>query len=290
MASFRLRSPIFRLFIVTLISAVIMVLNFIFNMVSDPCFMKKQCGKGVSLLPFLNAESYNSFHFSKKRPVIFSFYRAVDFRQALKQNPSLLAWAEMWASTGFDPVLLTINDSRHHDDFSKHVSEGMGISHEIRYTRYLAMSTIRGGGWFSEYHVFPLHPILNCTNIFSLPNKGKFSSFDRHVPSFMSGSQSEWERVAHALIDHPEKTDLLALHDMHIRDPNSYIYENSVVLFRDVSHLPSNLCKITKNKRAVRISTEDFIQSSQKVQPYVDVIRSFLSHWRLKCVKTKPII
>lgn len=253
-------------------------------------FLKYGDNKGVSLLQFLGKE-YADRSRMRKLPVIYSYYRSVDFEQALIQNPNLLVWAEMWASTGWNPVLLTIDDARQHTDFSKHVADGMGISHDVRYTRYLAMSTITGGGWFSEYHLFPLYPNLNETNVHSLPNRGKFTSFDRHVPTFMSGNQWEWTRMAHALINHPAQSDMHALIDMHQQNPKSYFYENSVVLFRDVYNIPGNICEITKDKRAVRISPEDFMQISQNNKPFVDVVRSFMSKWRSTCLSsTNPIM
>ena len=34
-----------------------------------------------------------------------------------------------------------------------------------------------------------------------LPNGGNFTSFEQHVPSLLSGSQKEWERVSKLLLE-----------------------------------------------------------------------------------------
>jgi hypothetical protein len=80
------------------------------------------------------------------------------------------------------------------------------------------MATV-GGGWMSDYDVVPLKSIvpkeyfeppkrlskkdMDGINGFPLPNKGGFTVYanDGRVPSHMSGSAKEWDRMAKSLLD-----------------------------------------------------------------------------------------
>ena len=61
------------------------------------------------------------------------------------------------------------------------------------------------GGWMSDYDTFPLRMDASSSseeedyNI--LPNGGTFTAHERAVPSLVSASQSEWERVSRLLLD-----------------------------------------------------------------------------------------
>ena len=46
----------------------------------------------------------------------------------------------------------------------------------------------------SDYDTFPIG--INPADGLTLPNGGFFTSYERHVPSLMSGSQVEWDRMA----------------------------------------------------------------------------------------------
>lgn len=266
--------------------------------------IKSSSSVGASLLPYLNDDNNHKVYFGgnrKQRQVIHCYYQNVDYSIALQKNPTLRTWADMWSDIGWDPVLLSLDDARKHPDFVKHVADGLDISN-ARNTRYLAMSVVPGGGWYAEKYVFPLHPIQPSDNTkksgYYLPNNGKFTGHDRHVPSLLSGTQNEWIRIAHALLQHPLEEDQLALHDMHVQDESSYEHENNVISYRALSNNPKNLllpklCHVTKNKRAIRISPEDVSDklenNGQQQQSFSEFTRSFMSKWRSACLVDRPI-
>lgn len=177
------------------------------------------------------------------------------------------------------------------------------------------MSSVPGGGWYAELHVFPLHPIQPKEKQLALPNKGKFTGHDRHVPCFLSGSQKEWIRLSHAILNHHPLTEkkeaMLVLHDIHIQDSNSYNYETSVLSYRvlllnsvkkentnnannnnNILDNISNLCHLTNNKRAIRISPEDMVAGSneERKRSYFEVTRAFMSKFRSTCLAERPIM
>ena len=53
-----------------------------------------------------------------------------------------------------------------------------------------------GGGWMSDYDLIPLG--LKSSE---LPNDGKYTVHEYAVPSLVSGSQKEWERIALDITD-----------------------------------------------------------------------------------------
>eukprot|EP00439_Symbiodinium_sp_Y106_P025954 s603_g3.t1 len=63
------------------------------------------------------------------------------------------------------------------------------------YMRYLAMAEA-GGGWMSDYDVIPTWFPPDT----DLPNDGRFTSYQNHVPALLSGTQEEWYRMADTLL------------------------------------------------------------------------------------------
>lgn len=67
----------------------------------------------------------------------------------------------------------------------------------------------------SDMDTIPLH--IEVDEGFQLPNSGKFTLHDRHVPDLMSGSKSEWERILRLLLagwylHEGDVSDMLVLH------------------------------------------------------------------------------
>jgi len=133
------------------------------------------------------------------RPIMHTFFEKTD-----KGEENLVdAWKEEWSLAGFEARVLTLTDAKRHPSFTdmeyilKANSEYIDSYNEMCMYRWLAMAA-SGGGWMSDYDTFPTNfPISKATN---LPNNGHFISFQKHVPSLVSGTAEEWTRVAMLLM------------------------------------------------------------------------------------------
>lgn len=67
------------------------------------------------------------------------------------------------------------------------------------FLRWLAMSHV-GGGWFADFDTVPLRPPQKDDE--ALGHTEKFHLYHRfRVPSLVSGSRQEWERMAFLLLN-----------------------------------------------------------------------------------------
>ncbi len=205
------------------------------------------------------------------KPIMHTFYQWIDPAHHHRGNTTnqgtgmstdqahldlLATWTYAWEDAGFETKILNIEDVKRHEkydkirDFLDH--EAFGEYDELCFLRWFAMATV-GGGWMSDYDVVPLKSLvpseyfgvpkrlskrdIDGNNGIPLPHKGKFAVYDTdgRVPSLMSGSQKEWERLAQALLDlahdHTEDfySDMFALGDYSQKMGNAYIRENQVV-------------------------------------------------------------
>ena len=178
-----------------------------------------------------------------KRPVMHTFYQRttltgmtdVDDRHLLE------AWREGWHAAGWDTKILTLDDAKKHDKFESYektlTENTFDTYNELCYVRWLAMAA-NGGGWMCDYDVFPI-PTSSELNREGrdLPYKGKLTVYeytrDGGVPSLVSGTAEEWERVALLLIDKSfDKSiasDMYALIDLHHSDPENFVLANKVL-------------------------------------------------------------
>ena len=113
------------------------------------------------------------------RPVMHAFFHPVD-GMAEAEEKVLELWKEEWENAGFDTVVLTLVDAKKHPDFTEveeimipslHGSRGYNA---LRFYRWFAMAA-SGGGWMSDYDIFPTNFPLNAGT--ELPNGGKFTHF-----------------------------------------------------------------------------------------------------------------
>ena len=152
------------------------------------------------------------------RPVMHAFFHPVD-GMAEAEEKVLELWKEEWENARFDTVVLTLDDAKKHPDFTEveeimipslHGSRGYNA---LRFYRWFAMAA-SGGGWMSDYDIFPTNFPLNAGT--ELPNGGKFISFQSHVPSLMPGTSEEWNRVSKLIIDAIPRIDKLPRAEEHI--------------------------------------------------------------------------
>ena len=101
--------------------------------------------------------------------------------------------------------ILNTHHAEAHPDFaniSKKLKEvPLGINPDYDrscYLRHFAMAFV-GGGWMSDYDTVPLN--MNAEDFGKdLPNDGRFTTYQRHVPSLIVGNNEEWDRVSQALL------------------------------------------------------------------------------------------
>jgi len=133
------------------------------------------------------------------RPVMHTFFHAI----SPDTHDLLRLWKDEWTRAGFNPVVLTLDDAKRHPDFEE-VETKMALLHGKRdynalcFYRWLAMAA-SGGGWMSDYDTFPMNFPIEVA--LKLPNGGMFTSYQRHIPALMSGSEDEWNRVSKLVID-----------------------------------------------------------------------------------------
>lgn len=151
-------------------------------------------------------------------PVMHTFFSPIG-RNKNVQDPMLEEWKDQWSKAGFSTKVLTLKDAAKHPYYhqmSREVEKVFpnDIYNQFCFYRYLAMAA-SGGGWMSDYDTFPTNfPLKEGKD---LPNGGKFTSYQSHVPSLIAASAEEWERVAKLLveaiprIENNVKSDMYAL-------------------------------------------------------------------------------
>lgn len=254
------------------------------------------------------------------RPIMYTFFelkKRKNGEKAQKENEfhqlMLQAWSDAWYEAGWEPRVLTLKDAKQHPDFYKYSRKIIRFdkylfAESYNYmclVRWLAMAAQGKGGWMSDYDTFPVGKLGN-TNIdgYYLPNYGVFTSHERWVPSLMSASASEWNKMALKIMDmavlkiqHEQikfYSDMLALQDLHLQDPTLYIQELNV---RNYPYKQSGQvdCDITKNLFAVHLShasTDEKLQNGVLTMPddvdweyYRPIFaKELIDRWRQQCV------
>jgi len=148
---------------------------------------------------------------NRLRPVMHTFYEFAENETGMSKEGDvelLKLWESYWNEAGWDTRILTMNDiprtARNQERINiVNSMKKIGKYNRYCFLRWLAMANV--GGWMSDYDVFPLHARKNAQAHRNggdfLPNDGKFTGYDRirgqlsSVPSLLSGSPSEWERL-----------------------------------------------------------------------------------------------
>lgn len=222
----------------------------------------------------------------------------------LAEDEVLKLWAEEWTNAGFVAKVLTIEDAKRHPDFAM-VEKIMEPIHgklgydALCFYRWLAMAS-SGGGWMSDHDTFPTNfPLSEGIN---LPNGGKFTAFQGHIPSLMSGSAEEWDKVIKLLIGVKEtRSDMFAFQILLFKDRNSVIMDmNGSVQHGFAYDSPHKVnCKSMSRGRAIHMSHSSTKQAVKdglypleeqinERNPYgfhsrAQACRTFLGEWRDQC-------
>lgn len=159
----------------------------------------------------------------------------------------LLTWEAAWKASGFQTKIVTLEDAKHHPAYEKFdrllnlEKMPFGYYDKLCFLRWLAMAAV-GGGFMSDYDTFPVRSFSKeHMTMKDLPNDGKLTVFDTvrlgGVPSVVSGSAAEFDRIAHSLLYNNlqvgvrEKfwSDMLALMDVYQKNSDEYILTDAVL-------------------------------------------------------------
>jgi len=191
------------------------------------------------------------------KPYVYTFFDEVDpdahddYRTELRKTDKALleGWKESWQKAGFEPKVLTLADAQSHPQYKEFVAKlestkliGKGPPgvryNQLCFIRWLAMAAA-GGGFMCDYDVFPIKDSKHILKLYT----GDFFTYDRvpgygGLPSLMAGTQSEWLRMANAILDHAHNTkpnneydawsDMYALLELNKAHPGTYGIEDVV--------------------------------------------------------------
>lgn len=216
----------------------------------------------------------------------------------------LEVWKKAWYDAGWQPVVLTLEDAKRHEDYRRFIDAFEAADYKLKdydrmcFLRWLAMAS-SGGGWMSDYDTFPLYS-RRAEDGHNLPNGGRFTCYSRHVPNIVSGSQEEWNRVAQLLFFsyklHPTVfwSDMLALLEVH-DSIDGYVYQTDSISLEKVyiSELQNggsiqtplalgSKCSLLSGMRAIHFSHADCHKAV-----FCDKDRSqagaWIEAWKEKC-------
>ena len=184
---------------------------------------------------------------TNKVPVIYTFYspklnvKGEKKDDGYEHDKLVHVWKTLWKEAGWDPKVLTLDDAKKHPDFVKYSDILLNSIYPhlcdqcydtLCFLRWLAMAAHGSGGWTSDYDTFPMG--ITVETGINLPNNGRFTSYQVHIPALMSGSAEEWERVSHLVLDQVaigkegHLSDMMALKYVHDDDPESVLFEQRV--------------------------------------------------------------
>ena len=202
------------------------------------------------------------------QPVMHTFFEDVPMwtaEEILENKQQLEEWKRAWEKKGWKTRVLSSEDIDSKKFNVKLLMQDIPLgTNKIYdyncYIRHFAMASV-GGGWMSDYDVIPLKLTPRV-----LPNGGLFTIHEHAVPSLVSGSQKEWERVARAISDVGKsmagKTDLFS--DMmsfqalpltffvHSVSVIGYNEKTGSILFEE--NYSKSLCDILQSNDAVHLS------------------------------------
>lgn len=269
--------------------------------------------KYIYLLAFLNGIVLCKNNKNKQNPKIHTFFEPA-YDNVSQQLADLELWKKSWSEAGWNPVVLNLDDAKRHSSFE--TLEAMFDSSEYHvneynrmcFYRWLAMSA-SGGGWMSDFDTYPLYSKPGKDG-WNLPNDGRFTCHERHVPCLISGSKEEWDRMVDLLISSYKRhrtefwTDMRALLEISLDDGDNFIQQKGVMLadhFYSLLSKKSNLydlyplyevdpfelsdsCEFTKGRRAIHFSHDacdklQFCQAGRGV-----ALERWVDTWREYCI------
>lgn len=285
------------------ISISVLIIAGIFLTIPDDTFHNEQRLLSV-------AESTSS---SKERPIMYTFYgKNLDHERSpkyhLEQDEMVEEWKKNWNDAGWEPRILTDKDAKKHpkyEEYSKEINK-LKIGHydHLCFHRWLAMAQV--GGYMSDFDLVPLSQfkLKEGHTVHDLPNDGKFTVYDPSikdgaVPSLLSGSKEEWDKLAqgimkyisshegeflndmralvHYMIDHPHEVQI----QQRVMPKVFYNRENTKL---DCDKYHDGIYAMHFSHMAERKALEArLIKSNPKYRSRAGHIRDFLAAWKKEC-------
>jgi hypothetical protein len=245
---------------------------------------------------------YATSHRAEEKPIMYTFYNRIASDEKHtgmtdKADDELLkVWKEEWNKAGWNAQILDLEDAKRHPRFFEFEEKLEKVSihginkvyNKLCYYRWLAMAAV-GGGWMSDFDVLP----LNLHKPDDEFQDGTFTIFGGNVPCLMSGSQSEWERMAFAILDngaeHPHDklwSDMYAVINMKVLDFDSYRTRNYVTSALAVSSVQTwtkELCEEFQEQYAIHFSHHLMGELGADINSRSKVAKDWLNQWRKGC-------
>lgn len=117
------------------------------------------------------------------------------------------AWTSSWQLNGWDTKILTIDDAKRHPEYQR-MSDLLNNFEVSEYDqrcfyRWLAIANQPGGGWMSDYDIFPTHFTAKETyELIEKNGNGKFTSYAHVAPALIYANHDEWNRMAKMLMSY----------------------------------------------------------------------------------------
>jgi len=206
-----------------------------------------------------------------------------------------VVWSEWWRSQGWTPRILTLADARRHPRYEAlrdrflRVPLGTNVKYDLAcYIRYVAMAAV-GGAWMSDYDTIPLDFPPS-----GLPHGGRFTVWQSHVPSLLSGSPSEWERIVDLLVHTAETehgnaslfSDMLSLHELlktEARRKALSLYWGQTVLPASTIIRHPERCSLSRGYWAVHFAHAYLGERQISITKRPEVMNSTLRLWKSAC-------
>jgi len=247
-------------------------------------------------------------------PVMHTFFHSLEKPQDKREDEVLELWKKEWTNAGFDTKVLTMEDAKRHPDFEmvKNIMEpihGERGYNALCFYRWLAMAA-SGGGWMSDHDTYPTNFPLD--EAIDLPNNGKFTTFQGHIPSLMSGTAQQWDKMTKLLMKvKVTKSDMFAFEAVIKRYNYSVVVDSgSSVLYGFAPYdSPWKVnCEKMANSRVIHLShfstklaVKDGLYPLYPLEKYVNKKNPFgfdtralayqglLSNWRNQCGRSLPV-
>jgi len=235
----------------------------------------------------------------EKKPILYTF---VDVNKIEFDVHLLETWKLCWNKAGWDTRVLSPSNAEEYNYYDKWIKRldesGIYGLPRMSFIRHLAMSVIKSGGFFSEYYIFPLQrATINETNIneyLTLPNDGKFISYDGVYGSFISASYEEWNRMTNLLLENIEKNVVFSFKKINHLATDAFF-------MKDLVHTPfpilqenqfeMDLCgNFSQEKISIRFHGAEIEQLGYDIKDRAALIQSWMRLYEGRCLTNLPLV
>ena len=254
------------------------------------------------------------------RPIMHTYYEPTKTDMTRDGDMDLLEnWKKAWYDAGWEPRIVTQAAAEAVPEYENLIDlivdpDFVGGYNMACYIRWIAMAGV-GGGFMSDYDVFPLHHFLRDGR--KLPYDGQLTVYSRFVPALVSGSASEYLRIARRIGEsihkhvHMQKyinenssrnhyqkrvpwSDMKALQELKNASKGMFVMRFDVVSaeqFLKLDNFTEQHCEWTDGMRAVHFSHRSIKEGKQAHRGAVHrgtIARLFMNKWHKLC-KAVPL-